>query len=107
VIKRKRVVSVSLTAEVEPLTAGGGMPTGMVTFLVKKKRLGIAALIGGHATLSFKPRKALNKSITITYGGADGFLSTSLPSPPLTTGALIAMARGQSRWRVSSRTGLR
>jgi hypothetical protein len=94
VLKRKRVVSVSLTAEVEPLAAGGSAPTGVVTFLVGKKRLGTAALIGGQATLSFKPGKVLNKSITITYGGADSFRSVSIPSPRLTARSLIAMARG-------------
>jgi hypothetical protein len=84
----KRVVVMSLTAEVKPLAPGEGMPTGAVTFLVKMKRLGTASLIGGEATLSFKPGKVLNKSITITYAGADAFTSAGLAVPRLTSRSL-------------------
>ena len=46
VLKRKKVVAISLTAEVEPVAPGGGVPTGVVTFMFKKKTLGTAVLTG-------------------------------------------------------------
>jgi hypothetical protein len=46
------VVSVGLTARIEPLSPGGGIPSGTVIFLVKKKALGSLSLLGGAATLT-------------------------------------------------------
>jgi hypothetical protein len=91
VLKRKRVVSLSLTAEIEPLTPGGGIPTGMVSFTIKKKRLGTAALSGGQATLVVKPGSVLNKSITIIYSGSDDFLPTLLATPKLKSRSLAVL----------------
>src|SRR5262249_27006875 len=85
VLKRKKIASLSLTAEVEPLAPGGGVPGGMVTFLVKKKALGTAALSGGQATLAVRPGNVLDRSITVSYSGATGYRSASLASPRLTT----------------------
>jgi hypothetical protein len=92
VLKRKKIASLSLTAEVEPLAPGGGVPGGMVTFLVKKKALGTAALSGGQATLAVRPGNVLDRSITVSYSGATGYRSASLASPRLTTGSLKAPA---------------
>ena len=97
VLKRAKVVALNLTAEVEPLAPGGGVPAGIVTFIVKKKTLGTAALNGGQATLSLKPASVLNKSITISYGGGDAFLPTSSASTPVTTGSLAAMHRASHK----------
>ena len=93
VLKKKKVVSLSLTAEVEPLTAGGGVPTGRVTFVVKNKALGIVALSGGAATIALKPGGVLGKSITVTYAGDADFLPASVISPQQTTASLRTLAR--------------
>ena len=97
VLKRKKVVAVSLTAEVEPLAPGGGVPSGVVTFIMVQKKtrktLGTAALNGGQATLTLKPASVLNKSITITYGGAGGFQSAVLAPLRLTSRSLASAAR--------------
>jgi ELWxxDGT repeat protein len=93
VLKRKKVVALSLTAEVIPMAPGGGVPTGIVTFAVKKKTLGTSALNGGQATLSLKPAVVVNKSIIVSYGGDGAFLATSLTSPPLTSASLAAVNR--------------
>jgi hypothetical protein len=93
VFRKKKVVALSLTAEVEPLAPGGGVPTGIVTFLVKKKNLGTVALSGRQATLSLKPASVLNKSITVTYGGAADFRSASIAIPRLTSQSLASLAR--------------
>ena len=91
---------VELTAAIEPLAAGGGVPTGAVTFeFVKKQRkkvklttLGTAALRGGAATLTFKPNNVLNKPLTIVYSGDPDFLA-SMMSPPKLTKSGIASSR--------------
>jgi hypothetical protein len=93
ILKRKKIASLSLTAEVEPLAPGGGVPTGMVTFRVKKKTIGTAALSGGQATLTVKPGSVLNKSLTISYGGAAEFRSASLAAPKLTSRSLTTLPR--------------
>ena len=51
-LKKGKVVSVGLAAEVIPMTPGGGMPTGALTFRLKQKAnvkaLGTVALAGGQ-----------------------------------------------------------
>ena len=59
--------------------------------MIKKKRLGTAALSGGQATLAVKPGSVLNKAITIIYSGANGFLSSSLVTPKLTSRSLAVI----------------
>lgn len=93
VLRKKKVVSLSLTAEIEPVAPGGGVPTGVVTFKVKKKILGTASLAGGQATLTPKPARVLNKPITVIYGGAAGFQSTTVAIPRFTTQSAAALAR--------------
>jgi hypothetical protein len=93
IMKGKKIASLNLTAEVEPLAPGGGVPNGMVTFRVKKKTIGTAALSGGQAILTVKPGSVLNKSLTISYGGAAEFRSASLAAPKLTSRSLTTLPR--------------
>jgi len=93
VFKKKKLISVSLTAEIEPSAPGGGTPTGTVSFLYKKKALGTATLSGGQATLTLKSSTVLNKAITIAYGGDSSFLSSTLATPKLKQNSLAALAR--------------
>src|SRR5262249_22760687 len=90
--KKKKVVSVDLTAAIVPLAPGGGSPTGTIRFLVKKKTLGTASLYGGQATLKVKPASVLNKTITIVYSGDPNFVS-STATPKLTQKSLKSLAR--------------
>jgi hypothetical protein len=97
VMKKKRVVSLSFTAEVQPIAPGGGVPTGSVTFLVAKKKsrktLGTAALSGGQATLFLKAPSILNKSLIVTYAGSAGYRPAQSVIPKVTNASLAAMAR--------------
>ena len=89
VFKKKKVMSVRLTAEIEPSAPGGGVPTGEVTFelvtktkkKVKVTRLGTAAVSGGEATLTLTASKVLNKAITIVYSGDADYRATTLTAP--------------------------
>jgi hypothetical protein len=100
VLRKRKVVSLGLTAEVVPVEPGGGVPTGMVTFefLVKHgkkpkvKTLGRAALHGAEATLTVKPKAVLNKPITIIYGGDPNFRASTLTPPKLTQAGLKSLA---------------
>ncbi len=92
VLRKKRVVSLGLTAEVVPVPPGGGVPTGMVTFefLVKHgkklqvKKLGTAAPSGAEATLTVKPKAVVNKPITIIYSGDPDYRASTLTPSKLT-----------------------
>jgi predicted outer membrane repeat protein len=95
--KKKKVVSLGLEAEITPLAPGGGLPTGMVTFEVRKTKkketiLGTLSLAGGEATLAVKPNSVLKKSITILYSGGADFQATST-TLTLTPGSLTSTAR--------------
>jgi hypothetical protein len=93
VMRKKQIVAVGLTAEVERVEAGDGAPTGVVVFTAKKKTLGTVAIIGGNATLTLPVKRVLNISISTVYEGAADFqASTALPIR-LTEHALKAMAR--------------
>jgi Bacterial Ig-like domain (group 3)/Right handed beta helix region len=91
VLKKKKVVSEKLTAEIKPAYLDGSLPTGSVTFeiLTKKKKkihtkvLGTAALTGGNATLTLKAKSVVGKVITIVYGGAPDFIASTLTAPKL------------------------
>jgi large repetitive protein len=97
---KKTLEGVELTAEIEPVAPGGGVPTGQVIFeFVTKRRnkvkvttLGTAALSGGRATLTFKPDKVLEKPLTIVYSGGPDFLASTM-SPPKLTKSGIASSR--------------
>ena len=101
VFKKKKVVSLGLEAEVQPMAPGGGVPTGTVTFEIQvkskkkvtEKVLGTATLGGGSATLTVKPKSVLKKPITIVYGGDADFLSGTMSPPTLTQAALKSLAR--------------
>jgi hypothetical protein len=94
---KKRLKAVGLTAEIEPVAPGGGVPTGSVTFefikkhrkRIKLKALGTAALSGGDATLTFKPKKLLHKTLRIVYTGDTDFEASTMTSPRLTKKALL------------------
>ena len=98
---KKALEGVELTAEVEPVAPGGGVPTGTVTFEFVKKHgkkvkvttLGTAALSGGEATLTFKPNKVLNKPLTIVYSGDPDFLASMMSPPILTKSGIVSSAR--------------
>ncbi|HEV3342173.1 MAG TPA: Ig-like domain-containing protein, partial [Pirellulales bacterium] len=101
VFKKRKMVSVGLKAEIEPLSPGGGLPTGMVTFeLTKKHRkklkvktLGTTAVNGGAASLTLKPQKVLKKAITVVYSGNEDFLASQLIAPKLTKKLLKSLAQ--------------
>ena len=97
---KKTLKAVELTAEIEPVAPGGGVPTGEVIFeFVKKQgkrvkvtKLGTAELSGGAATLAFPPNKVLNQPLTIVYSGDPDFVASTM-SPPKLTKSEIASSR--------------
>ncbi len=100
--KKKKLVSVGLIAEIQPLSPGAGVPTGEVTFemvkTVKKKKtkttiLGTVAASGGDATLTLKASQVLNKTITIVYSGDSDFQSSTATTLALTQSGLKGLAR--------------
>jgi hypothetical protein len=84
VFRRKKVVSVGLTAKIEPLSPSGGTPSGLVKLLVKKKLVGSVPLNGGVATLAVKGNKLLKRPITVIYNGDQDFLPVTTTPPVLT-----------------------
>jgi hypothetical protein len=102
VLKKKRLKAVGLTAEIQPVAPGGGVPTGgVVTFeLIKKhhkkiriKTLGTAAVNAGAGTLTLKPNKVANQVITIIYSGDADYIGSTVNPPKLTRKALKILAR--------------
>ena len=97
VLKKKKVKSEVLTAEIEPSAPGGGVPTGIVTFelITKKKKktktkvLATGPVSGGDATLTFKPKQVLGEVITIVYSGDIDFLASTLTAPKLSKKGLL------------------
>ena len=95
---KKKLKAVELTAEIEPVAPGGGVPTGQVTFefvkkhrkKVKVKTLGTAELSGGEATLTFKPNQVLNEPLTIVYSGDPDFLASTMSPPKLTKSGIAS-----------------
>jgi hypothetical protein len=92
VLKGRKVASLTLTAEVETRTPGAGEPTGSVTFM-SNKTLGTVALSDGQATLTVKPRRVINRSIRVIYGGEAGYRSSTLVAPKLTPASIATLAR--------------
>jgi hypothetical protein len=95
--KKKKIKSEILTAKIEPISPGGGIPTGTVIFelLTKKKKktltktLGTAAVNDGAGTLTLKPAKVLGKPITIVFSGDANFDASSLAAPKLSKKGLL------------------
>ena len=71
--KRGKLTKVILAARVLVVSPGVGLPTGVVTFFRKSKRVATKALVNGTAFLKLKPNQALNKSFTVTYSGDANF----------------------------------
>ena len=79
---RKKLSGVGPTVDMDPVTPGGGVPTGQVTleFINKQrnkvavKSLETARLSTGEAILIFKPDQVLHEPLTIIYSGDPDFL---------------------------------
>ena len=86
-----------LTAEIEPISPGGGFPAGTVTFevLTKKKKktktkiLGTTTATGGTATLTVKPKLVLKQVITVIYSGNTDFIASTLTAPKLSKKGIL------------------
>ncbi len=98
VLKKKKKIKLEiLTAEIEPISPGGGVPTGTVIFelLTKKKKktitktLGTAAVNNGAGTVTLKPKLVLGKAITIVFSGDVNFEASTLSSPKLSKKGLL------------------
>jgi hypothetical protein len=101
ILKKKKVKSETLTAEIEPVSPGAGVPTGMVTFelvttkkqkhktKIKTKVLGSAVVGGGEATLNLKPKVVLKKVVTVVYSGDPDFTASLLTAPKLSKKGLL------------------
>ncbi len=98
---KKKLTSVGLKAEIEPLSPGAGIPTGEVTFetvkTVKRKTktttLGAVALSGGDATLTLNAKKVLNVTIKIVYSGDTDFQASTATPLALSQSGLKGLAR--------------
>jgi hypothetical protein len=97
VFKNKRkLVGLSLKAEVHPMPPGAGVPTGLVTFEVQNKSrkkvtekvLATMALSDGSATLTVKPNSVFKEPITIVYSGDSDFIPSRATPSLLTRKAL-------------------
>jgi hypothetical protein len=93
VFKKKKLVSVSLSAVVAPLAPAAGIPSGVVKLMVNKKTLGTLALVGGQAMQTVKAGSVLKKMITVLYGGDRDFQASQVTSPTLTPALLRSLAR--------------
>jgi hypothetical protein len=96
IFKKKHLLFVKLIAEIQPIAPGAGVPTGIVTFQVRKPRskiLGTAALSGGSASLSVKLNRVQNQVVTIIYSGGPDFLSSTQTTSRLTRASLKNVAR--------------
>jgi hypothetical protein len=94
--KKRKLVSVDLRVEIEPIAPGAGVPTGIVTFeanKAKKKLLGTAMLSGGSATLTVKPNRVQKQVVTIIYSGNADFMSSTETTPRLAQASLKNLAR--------------
>ena len=98
---KKHLVSVGLTVQFDPTTPVPGPPSGVAYFELttkahhgphRPKILGTATLVGGGASLTFKAKQVLNKSITIFFSSVD-YQPVSLIQPRLTFKELKALAR--------------
>jgi hypothetical protein len=83
---------------------GANAPSGVATFeLIQKahgrkakprtKVLGTAMLRGGRASLSLKPQRVLNQTITVVYAGDADYRPATVTLPPLTSQTLKARVR--------------
>jgi hypothetical protein len=88
VFKRKNIVSIRLTAALDPLAPGRGIASGTVKFMIKKKTLATVALGGGAATKTFRVNSLLNKRITVVYSGDNDFQPSRAVTPLLTRASL-------------------
>jgi hypothetical protein len=80
-LKKKQKV-VTLTAQIDPPSPGGAVPTGTVIFEIlqhkkKPKILGTAKLVAGTATLPVASKLVINKLVTIVYDGDGDFLKST------------------------------
>jgi hypothetical protein len=71
----KKAASIQMTAEILPVAPGAGTPTGVVTFMSGKNRLGSKALRGGQATFTLSSKSLGNKALTVVYSGDGDFRS--------------------------------
>ncbi len=98
--KKRKILSVTLNAQVEPAGPGGGTPTGVVALelRVKKRKkffyrtIADVAMAGGVATITLKPNQVLRKALFLSYGGDPNFTASTLSPSVLTPNSLASAA---------------
>jgi hypothetical protein len=91
IMKKKKVVSETLTAKITPTYVGGSLPTGTVIFEVTTKKgkktqtkvVGTASASGGTASVTVNPKLVLSQSITVIYSGDSNFQNGKMTAPKL------------------------
>jgi hypothetical protein len=87
----KKAASIELTAEILPVAPGAGTPTGVVTFMSGKSRLGSKTLRSGLAVFTFNLRSVPNQAVTVVYSGDRDFRSAALALPKPTRSWLSSL----------------
>jgi autotransporter-associated beta strand protein len=81
--KRGKITKVELLSQVLVVSPGGGVPTGVVTYVRKGRPIKTVALHGGRAELTLRANRALKRPFTVQYGGDGSFgASTSAAVVP-------------------------
>ncbi len=94
--KRGEIVKLVLKVNILPVSPGGSVPTGSVTYFRKGHPISTVALSNGRAALTLKRNQALKKSFTVEYSG-DAHFDASMSSPVVPTRKSLTMsARLQS-----------
>ena len=91
--KRGKIKKVELLSQVLVVSPGGGVPTGVVTYLRKGRPFKTVALSGGRAELTLKANQALKQSFTIRYGGDANFNASASSAVVPTPKSLKTSAR--------------
>jgi hypothetical protein len=91
VYKKKKLISVRLTAEIKPSSAGTREPTGTVTFelvtkINKKTKvttLGTGVVTRGQASMTLSASEVRQKAMTIVYSGDIDDKASTITTPAL------------------------
>ncbi|MHB1556518.1 MAG: Ig-like domain repeat protein [Isosphaeraceae bacterium] len=98
--KKRKVISVTLDAQVEPVGPGGGTPTGNVALELRMKKrkkflyrtIAQMPLAGGVGSITLKPNQVLRKALFLSYGGDGNFTASTLSPSVLTPSSLARSA---------------
>ena len=97
-----KFVGIDIVAQVQPMSPGGGIPPGSVTFFINgRASYQSVPLDNGTAVLTVLPQRLVNQFIYVRYNGNPSYVASSSSSIYFSHKELVKLSKAKARVKVA------